>query len=366
MTVEAAGVVRSCVLECEPYVAGRPREEVQRLLGTEDVIKLASNENPLGASPMAKEAIRRELDQIHYYPEDACTALRRKLAERWSLGVDQIIVGNGSMQVLELICKTFLNEGEEVLTGVPSFRVFQGLARAAGGYQVAVPLREHRHDLEAMGRAVNAKTKIVIVCNPNNPTGTVVEPGELKDFARSLPSHVVFVLDEAYGEYCEAGVLPDLHGMLEACPNLLVLRSFSKAFGLAGMRVGYAMGSERMVDWLQRARMPFVTTRLSIVAACAALEDQAFLNLARETNRAGVARMEAVLDEMGLEHLPSHANFLAVRVGEDLAFCEAMTRRGVIVFPGSKTDMPGFVRVTVGTPSEVDRFLREARSVLGR
>lgn len=354
-------------MECRPYVAGRPRKSVQQAVGREDVIKLASNENPLGPSPRAVEAVTRAVPELHFYPDDASTDLRERLAEHWGLTPQNILVGNGSMQVLELICKTFLNEGERVLSGHPSFRVFNGLVRAAGGFWEGVPLRDHVHDLDAMRASMQHDTKIVIICNPNNPTGTVVEPGAMREFAASFPSDRVLVVDEAYAEYCEPGTIPDFRELMAVCPNLLVLRSFSKAYGLAGLRCGYAVGSTALINLLERARMPFVANSLALAGAEAALGDTAFLERTRANNRAGLVRMYEGLTAMGLRYLPSHTNFLAVYVGEnDLAYFEGMLAEGVIVFPGTNTDYRGWVRVTVGTPPQVERFLEATERVFER
>lgn len=337
------------------------------MLGCEDVIKLASNENPLGPSPRALEAVLRAAPEMHYYPDDASTELREHVADHWGLSPAQVLVGNGSMHILELICKTFLNEGDRVITGHPSFRVFNGLVRAAGGHWEGVPLQDGVHDLDAMRQAMGAGSKIVIVCNPNNPTGTVVEPHVLSDFAARFPSDQVLVLDEAYAEYCEPGSIPDFRELLLLCPNLLVLRSFSKAYGLAGLRCGYAVGSSTMINLLERARMPFVANALALAGAQAAIDDQDFIARGYANNRSGAARMREGLQALNLGSLPTQANFVAVRVGgDDLAYFEAMMQEGVIVFPGTNTDFPGWVRVTVGTPPQVERFLASTARVIAR
>lgn len=347
-------------------MAGRPREEVQRLLGHDDVVKLASNENPLGPSPAAMDAVQREVAHMHMYPDDSCAALRQHLGRHWSLPAEQFLVGNGSMQILELLCKTFVNPGEAVIAGDPSFRVFNGLVQAAGGVHVPIPLRDHVHDLDAMEAAITSQTKMMIVCNPNNPTGTVAAPDALRALARRIPPHVVFVVDEAYAEYCEPGDLPDFREILEICPTAVILRSFSKAYGLAGLRIGYAVASQRLADYMERARMPFVANRLAQVAARAALDDVDFVERSRANNRAGQAAMADGLARLGLSYLPSHANFMAVLVGgDDAAYFERMMREGVIVFPGSATNMAGWVRVTVGQPADVTRFLATTGRVLG-
>lgn len=367
MSTETHPLVRPCIMECRPYVAGRPRKSVQQAVGREDVIKLASNENPLGPSPLAMEAVTRAVPDLNIYPDDASTELRERLAEHWGLTPQNILVGNGSMQILELICKTFVNEGERVISGHPSFRVFNGLVRAAGGYWDGVPLLDHVHDLDAMRAAIQRDTKIVIVCNPNNPTGTVVESAALREFAASFPADRVLILDEAYAEYCEPGSIPDFRELMALCPNLLVLRSFSKAYGLAGLRCGYAVGSTALINLLERARMPFVANSLALAGAEAALGDIEFLERSRANNRAGLARMYEGLTAMGLRYLPSHTNFLAVHVGEnDLPYFDGMMAEGVIVFPGTNTDYRGWVRVTVGTPPQVERFLEATARVFER
>jgi histidinol-phosphate aminotransferase len=365
MALETPPLVRACIMECQPYVAGRPREEVQKLLGHHDVIKLASNENALGPSPAAMAAVSAEVPHMHYYPDDAAMALREHIAERWGLKRQQVLTGNGSMQLLELLCKTFLNEGEEVIAAIPSFRVFGGLVRAAGGWLRSVPLRDHVHDLEAMAAAIGESTKIVIVCNPNNPTGTVVRPDDMRAFLKKIPPRVVVVLDEAYAEFCQDGAIADFREMLELCPTAIVLRSFSKIYGLAGLRLGYAMASVQMIDYLQRARMPFVANRLALVGGLAAYDDFDFVRETRANNFAGMERMRAALGDLAMQALPSQTNFLCIKLPvDDRDFVEKLMRQGVIVFPGSATDMPGYIRVTVGRPEEVERFLGTARRVL--
>jgi histidinol-phosphate aminotransferase len=365
MTGESHPLVRPCILECRPYVAGRPRKSVQQMLGREDVIKLASNENPLGPSPLAREAVVRAAAEMNAYPDDASSELRGRIAEHWGLTPAHVLVGNGSMHILELICKTFVNDGEKVVTGHPSFRVFNGLVRAAGGHWIGVPLREHLHDLEAMAAAITPDTKIMIVCNPNNPTGTIVDSEALRAFVAAFPRDQVLVLDQAYAEYCEPGAIPDFRELLPLCPNLLVLHSFSKAYGLAGLRCGYVIGSSALINLLERARMPFVANSLALAGAQAALDDDAFLERTRRLNRAGMARMEEGLRRLGLPWLPSQSNFLAVGVGgDDLAYFEAMLNEGVIVFPGTNTDFRGWVRVTVGTEAQVERYLQATAKVL--
>lgn len=365
MTDESHPLVRQCIMECRPYIAGRPRNSVQQILGREDVIKLASNENPLGPSPLALQAVLKAAPEIHYYPDDAATDLKARIARLWGLTPANVVVGNGSMHVLELICKTFLNEGERVITGHPSFRVFEGLVRAAGGHWVPVPLKDHVHDLKAMRRAITPDTKIVIVCNPNNPTGTVVDPVDLREFVAAMSRDQVLVLDAAYVEYCEQGTVPDCGELLEMCPNLIVLRSFSKAYGLAGLRCGYAVGSLALINLIERARMPFVVNVLALAAAQAALDDRQFVERSHANNREGIRRMISGLGSLDLRCLPTQANFLAVEIGgDDLAYFEAMLGEGVIVFPGSNTDMRGWIRVTVGTTPQIERFLESTARVL--
>lgn len=364
--VNTTTLARPCVLECEPYIAGRPPDEVKRLLGIRNVVKLASNENPLGPSPLALKAARKALLQANLYPDDACSQLKSALAEKWGIGKEQILVGNGSMQILELICKTFIREEEEVVAGFPSFRLFGSLVRAAGGRLVSVPLKEHVHDLDAMERRIGERTKLVLLCNPNNPTGTVVSADALMAFLRRISRNVIVVLDEAYADYVEGGAWNPL-SYLEAFPGLIVLRTFSKIYGLAGMRVGYCIATEETVYLLERARMPFVANSIGLAAACAALEDEEFRQRTLQVNHEGKLMLYRRLPELGLDFIPTDANFLAVKVGgNDLRFFEEMLREGIIVFAGSNTSMPGYIRLTIGTGKQIRRFLLASERVLKR
>lgn len=364
MSVE--DLARPCILECAPYVAGKPIEAVRRLLGLEDVIKLASNENPLGPSPKAMRAVAAMAPKMQYYPDDASTAVKEALAARWDLTSRHFICGNASMQLLELACKTLLNEDDEVVVGDPAFRVFGGLVRSAGGRLAPVPLKDHVHDLAAMLAAVTSRTKIVIVCNPNNPTGTVVDREALLAFLGKVPDTAVTILDEAYADYVEAPY-PDPRDSIKAGPNVLVLRSFSKIYGLAGLRFGYGLAKPGLIDLLERARMPFPVNSLAQAAAIAALEDEEFRLRSVRENKAGKALMYRHLSAMGLGYILTEANFVAVRVGgDDRVIFEALLKEGVIVFAGANTGLPGYLRITVGTPPHIERCMEALGRVVTR
>ncbi|MCL5773211.1 MAG: histidinol-phosphate transaminase [Firmicutes bacterium] len=356
-------IVKPNILDCNAYIAGKPIEEVQKLLGLKDVIKLASNENPLGPSPKAVETIMHYVHSLNYYPDDANVRFKAALAGHWNLKPGNIFVGNGSMQLLELICKTFVGGGDEVVAGKPSFRVFYELVRAAGGNLVEVPLKNYVHDLPAMLKAITGRTKLVIICNPNNPTGTVVSHEEINEYLKNVPDHLITILDEAYIDFADN--FRDPLDYLKTGKKLIILRSFSKIYGLAGLRLGYGITTEDVSDMIERARMPFTVSLLAQTAGISALKDEEFRLKTIENNNEVKALMYKRFEEMGLEYVPTQANFIAVNVKtDDLMVFNELLKEGVIVFAGTNTFMPGFLRVTIGTPSQAERFLKALEKVL--
>lgn len=341
------------------YIPGKPIEEVQREFGLSGVVKLASNENPLGPSPRAVAAAQEALSSVHWYPEGSARALRAALAERWRVAPDMVLVSNASDNVLTLIAQALLNPGEEAVTCVPTFSAYEHVVRVAGGTFVALPLRSFRFDLEAIGGAVGPRTKLVFLCNPNNPTGTIVSRGEFDAFMAALPERVVVVVDEAYGEYVESPDFPDTAAWVRAGRNVVVVRTFSKIYGLAGLRVGYALGPRGIIGLLERVREPFPVNRVGQAAALAALEDADHVERSRQVNSAGKRFLYAALAARGLRWVPSEANFILIDTGRDAdQLFRAMLPLGVIVRPASIWGLPTWIRVTIGTAEQNERFLQ--------
>lgn len=347
------------VLTQPTYEPGKPIEYVARELGLDpaSIIKLASNENPFGPSPRAVAAAKQALDSSQLYPDGGCFALRGKLAARYQLGMDQFVIGNGSNELIELLGHTFLRPGDEVVMAAPAFVVYKLVTLLFGAKPVEVPLREWRHDLPAMAAAVTSRTKLVCVCSPNNPIGTANTEAEILAFVRALPEHVVCVIDEAYVEYLERE--PDFRPLIAEGRKVICLRTFSKIYGLASLRVGYGYGGAGLCALLSRVRQPFNVNAIAQVAAAAALDDQEFAGRCVRENRAGLAQLEHGLATLGFEYVPSVANFILIKVGDGGAVFDRLQRRGVIVRPVKSYGLPEWIRVTVGTAAQNDRFLAE-------
>ncbi len=347
------------VLTQPVYEAGRPIEVVAREFGLDpgSVIKLASNENPLGPSPLGLAAGRKALEQAHLYPDGGCTFLREKLAAKWRLKPSNFVIGNGSNEVMILLAQAFLRPGEEVVFGSQAFVVYKLATMLFGATPVEVPMPGFRHDLAAMRAAVTSRTRIVFLASPNNPTGGTDRPEDILALASSLPEDVIFCLDEAYAEYLDATA--DLRPMMAAGRKVVVTRTFSKAYGLAGLRVGYLMGSEEVCGLINRVRQPFNVNLPALAAAEAALDDADFLSRSRKANAEGIAQLSEGLNSLGFEFIPGHANFLAARVPRAEEAFTALQRVGVIVRPLKGYGMVGWLRLTVGTPAQNARLLAE-------
>lgn len=352
-------LARPAVLTQPVYEPGKPIEYVARELGLDPagIIKLASNENPFGPSPLAVAAARQALAHGELYPDGGCFDLRQKLATEWKLGADQFVIGNGSNEIIELLGHVFLGPGDEVVMGAPAFVVYKLVTLLFGAKAVEVPLREWRHDLTAMARAITPATKLVCVCTPNNPTGTASPEAELFAFVRALPDHVIAVIDEAYAEFVENP--PDLRPLIAEGRKVVGLRTFSKIYGLASLRIGYGYSSPEVCALLNRVRQPFNVNAIAQVAALAALDDREFAARCARDNRAGLRQLEAGCRQLGLETVPSVANFLLVRVGDGGRVFDALQRRGVIVRPVKSYGLPEWIRVTVGSAEQNERVLRE-------
>lgn len=349
-----------------PYEPGKPIETLEREYGVRNAIKLASNENPLGPGPRAMEALAGAMGSFARYPDGAAFTLKRALAEHLRIEPGQLILGNGSNEVLELLARAFVTPENEVLFSEHAFAVYPIVTQAVGATPRVAPARAFGHDLEAMAALVTSKTRLVFIANPNNPTGTYLKGGELEAFLEEMPEHVLVVLDEAYFEYARATPdYPDGIGFLARFPNVVVTRTFSKAYGLAGLRVGYGAGHPDLVALLERVRQPFNINSAAMLAAEAALNDHEHLRRSVDLNAAGMARIMAGVRALGLDFLPSVGNFIAIDCGRDAApVYDGLLRRGVIVRPIANYNMPSFLRITIGTEEENDRFLVALASVL--
>jgi histidinol-phosphate aminotransferase len=361
--VSLADRVKPWIAALAPYQPGKPIEELERELGIGGAIKLASNENPLGPSPRAVEAVRRLLGGVHRYPDGASFALRAKLATRLGVGPEQLVFGCGGDEILELVAKSFLGPGDEAVFAWPSFAMYPIVTRGMGATPVAVPLdRDLVHDLDAMRAAVSQRTRVVFVCNPNNPTGTSVGAAAFDRFAERLPDDVVLLVDEAYVDFARRPDFPDALAWIARRPGTLVLRTFSKIAGLAGLRVGYGVGDAQLIGWLERARHPFNVNLLAEAAAAAALDDREHLERTVRMNAEGVDYLRRELGALGIETWPSEANFVLARPGPGTY--ERLLREGVIVRPLAGFGMPEHVRITVGLPEENERLVKALRRLV--
>ncbi len=369
MSCDFLALAQPGVQKLSPYVPGKPVDELARELNLDPagIVKLASNENPLGPSPKVLAAIQAELSELTRYPDGNGFALKQRLAERYSVGIDQVTLGNGSNDILELVARAYLAPGLNAVFSEHAFAVYPIATQAVGAQGRAVPAKNWGHDLEAMAAAIDEDTRVVFVANPNNPTGTWFDSAALGEFLSRVPAHVLVVLDEAYIEYAEGQELPDGLAFLSDYPNLLVSRTFSKAYGLAALRVGYAICSPAIADVLNRVRQPFNVNSLALAGACAALDDVEYLVASRKMNDAGMAQLEAGFRQLGLEWIPSRGNFIAVDFARDAApINQALLQAGVIVRPVAGYGMPTFLRVSIGTEQENARLLDVLKQVLGK
>ncbi|MSU41741.1 MAG: histidinol-phosphate transaminase [Pedosphaera sp.] len=349
------------------YQPGRPLEEVAREIGApvESIIKLASNENPLGPSPLAIKAMTAASAAMHRYPDGNAFYLRQRLARHLSVQTTNLIFGNGSNEILEFVARALLGPGDEVVMSQYCFAIYPIVTLMMGAKVVAVPAKDFGHDLPAMLRAVTPKTKIVFVANPNNPTGTLAPAQDVLQLLRGLPEDVLLVMDEAYIEFLDAplDLLPEIREGRRH--NLLLMRTFSKIYGLAGLRVGYGVGHTALVSAMEVLRQPFNLNAMAQAAAMAALEDTPHVLSTREQNRTGLAFLVATLEQHGLEHVPSHANFILAKVGDGQRVFEAMQRLGIIVRPMGSYALPEWIRISVGSDAENRRCIAALRQALG-
>ena len=339
------------------YEPGKPIETVAREYGLDpvNIAKLASNENPFGPSPKAIAAGAEALKRAHLYPDGSCHDLRQKIADQRAVSPESILIGNGSNEIIELLGHAFLRPGLEVVMGAQAFIVYKLVTRLFGATPVEVPMANFGHDLDAMLAAVTERTRLLFVASPNNPTGVANLEADLLQLAEGLPDHVILCLDEAYAEYLERA--PDLSAAIDAGRKVVCLRTFSKIYGLGGLRVGYAYGAPPLIALLHRVRQPFNVNAVAQAAATAALDDLEFVNMCRTENEAGRKMLYEGLTTLDFETTGGSANFVLSRVGDGVAVFEALQRRGIIVRPMAAYGMPAYVRITIGRSEENERLL---------
>ncbi|MGR8933588.1 MAG: histidinol-phosphate transaminase [Gammaproteobacteria bacterium] len=349
-----------------PYQPGKPISELQRELGLDAIIKLASNENPLGPSPKALAAIQKTLPELALYPDSSGYDLKNALAQKLQVKSEQITLGNGSNEILELLARTFLTPDTEVIFSQHAFAVYPIVTQAVGACAKIVPAVDYGHDLTAMLKTVSANTRMVFIANPNNPTGTYLNAAELSAFVQALPEQVICVLDEAYFEFAAAAAdYPDTLQWLARHPNLVITRTFSKAYGLAGLRIGYSISGEMIAELLNRVRQPFNINMLALAAVQAALDDSEHLQRTLANNRDGLQQLTEGFAALELEWIPSLGNFVSVHLHRPgLPVYEALLRKGVIVRPVANYEMPQHLRISVGTARENQIFLNALKDVL--
>jgi histidinol-phosphate aminotransferase len=357
--------LRSFVNDIRPYKPGKPIEEVVRELGiTTEVIKLASNENPLGPSPKAVEAITQRLHEINLYPDDNCFYLKKVMQTKFELPSDRIIVGSGSVELIELIFKAYVNPGDEIIMSDPSFIMYKIACQIYGGRRVAIPLIDFRHDIDSMLQAITDKTKIVILDNPINPTGTIIDEKRFGHFIEQVPEHIICVIDEAYREYIENADYPHTMDYLKRKPNLVLLHTFSKIYGLAGLRVGYGFSSAEIISALMKVRLPFNVNLIAQIGAAAALDDNEFVQKSLGNNEEGKDFLYKELSRLGVGFTPTFGNFILVHFEEQArSVFERLQREGVIARTVLEYGLPNSLRITIGTPGQNERLIKTLHTI---
>lgn len=349
-----------------PYQAGKPIEELERELGISNIIKLASNENPFGFPESAKQAIINQLNDLTRYPDANGFELKVVISKKFGVQANQITLGNGSNDLLELFAHTFASEQDEIIYSQYAFIVYPLVTKAINAVAREIPAKNWGHDLDAFLAAINEKTKLIFIANPNNPTGNFLSEAEIDAFLAKVPANVLVVLDEAYTEFTDASERVDSFGLLAKYPNLIVSRSLSKAYGLAGLRIGYAVSNAEIADLLNRIRQPFNCNSLALASAIAVMNDDAFVEKVAENNRQEMQRYEAFCQVQGLDYIPSKGNFITINFKRPAApIYETLLREGVIVRPIVGYGMPNHLRISIGLPAENDRLFAALVKVLG-
>jgi histidinol-phosphate aminotransferase len=366
MCREDINIFRNGLAGLTPYVPGKPVEEVRRELGlTGRIVRLASNENPFGPSPKALAKMKNVLGEVNLYPDGGCYELRKALAKKHSLPPGHFIFGNGVDNLIPLVVNTFINSGDEVIIPVPSFAAYHTSTVIAGGIPVEVPLKNFHFDMEDIYNALSPKTKMIFICSPNNPTGTIVHKEELERLISFLPPGVLVVLDEAYHEYAGDMCYPDSIKTLREDKNIIIFRTFSKIYGLAGLRLGYGMTRPDYVSQMEKIREPFAANRVVQAGALEALADKDFIHHVREVYLEGKQVLYKGLEKLGIIYVPTEANFIFADLGVDMKYLfPELLKRGVIIRPGSFWGYHTFARITIGTPDENQFFLEQLEATL--
>lgn len=357
---------RSQLETMRPYVPGKPIEEVKKEYGIEDIQKLASNENPLGPSPKAIEAVKFELDNINIYPDSLAIKLRTEIANEQGLAYENILVGNGGEQVLSIIAQAFINEDDEAIMASTTFGLYGSSVHHMGGKAVRIPLKNYEHDLNEMYESINEKTKLIYICNPNNPTGNILKSDDVNRFIERIPKDIILILDEAYYDYAKVNPdYPESLDILKKRPNTIILRTFSKVAGIAGVRVGYAMSSKDNVVEMSKVKGVFNVNKLAQAAAMGALKDKTHIERTVELNYNSMKIMTDYFKEAELEYIESNANFIFVNVNRDSKeVFEEMMKKGIIIRPGYLWDWKNWIRVSTGTIPQTEKFIASLREVI--
>lgn len=360
-------LARDSIAGLPEYIPGKQVEEVVKEFKLKEVVKLASNENPLGPSPRASDALKKHLRSLHIYPDQHHLQLREALAEKLSVPKESLIIGNGSDEIMLLIAQVFISAGDEVVISRNTFSMYEFVTKIMEGAPVFADLKEHTYNLDAISGLITGKTKIVFLCNPNNPTGTIFTAGQFDNFMTKMPENVIVVIDEAYGDFSDSEEYPSSLDHIKKGRNLIVLRTFSKIYGLAALRIGYGISTPAIIKYLNLAKMPFNVNRLAQAAALEALKDGDFLRRTLENNSEGKKYLYSELEKLGLKFLKTQANFIFIDLEResDGIFMELM-RQGVIVRPLKSFDLPRAIRVTVGTMTQNEKFVAALKKVLGR
>jgi len=365
MSCDFFNLANSALQKLQPYQAGKPTDELERELGISNIVKLASNENPLGLSASVKSALEKELSELTRYPDANGYYLKQALASKYAVNLNQVTLGNGSNDLLELIARAFVNAQHEVIFSQYAFVVYPLVTQAIEAKAVVVPAKDYGHDLDAMADAITENTKLIFIANPNNPTGTFLAPAALKAFLSKVPENVLVVLDEAYFEYADPQLRGNAIAWIDTFPNLIVSRTFSKAYGLAGLRIGYTISNAQIAELLNRLRQPFSCNALALKAATTVLQDEKYLEESIALNNAGMADLSAFFTANGLEYIPSMGNFITVNVQRSgAAVYQELLQEGVIVRPIAGYGLANHLRISIGTMAENQRFKQALLKVL--
>ncbi|ERI94358.1 histidinol-phosphate transaminase [Clostridiales bacterium oral taxon 876 str. F0540] len=357
--------LRKEVLGLEMYVAGKPISEVKRELGLTEVIKLASNENPLGCSPKVKQALQETIEEACLYPDASNYELKRAIAKNAGVKPSQVFCGTGSDLLIRVICSTLLNPGDESIMAEVTFSRYDAGTKLMGGKSIVVPMKDNGLDIDKMVDSITDKTKVIWLCNPNNPTGTIFRKADLERIINRIPENVVIIMDEAYIEYVTDSDYPDSIALLDKYPNMIILRTFSKAYGLAGLRCGYGIAHEDMVKYFNTVAGPFDVNLFAQKAAVAALEDKEYLRTVQETNKIGKQYLYEEFKKLGLKYIETNANFIMVETKiDDKVLFNELLKKGIIIRPGYLLGMPGWMRVTIGTGKQNEQFIKAVREIL--